>query len=75
MHSPDAADQLIDKLKETFDLMATQPLMGRARPELAPALRSFTHGRYVIFYLPIEDGVNLVRILDGRQDLDAIFEE
>jgi plasmid stabilization system protein ParE len=33
-----------------FKLIATQPLMGRARDELATGLRSFAFGRYVIFF-------------------------
>jgi toxin ParE1/3/4 len=45
-----AADRWVDRLDEQFDLLATQPLMGRARDELAPGVRSFPFGRYVIFY-------------------------
>jgi toxin ParE1/3/4 len=36
-----AADRWIDKLDEKFKLIAPQPLMGRARDELAASLRSF----------------------------------
>lgn len=68
-----AADRTLDQLEAEFNLMATQPLMGRERPELAPQLRSFAYGHYVIFYLPLDDGINLVRVLDGRQDVESIF--
>ncbi len=37
----DAADRWIDRLDEQFGLLATQPLMGRARPEIGPELRSY----------------------------------
>jgi len=47
--------------------------MGRARDELEVGLRSFPVGRYAIFYLPIPDGVEIVRVLHGARDLDAIF--
>ena len=73
LDNPDAADRILDQLEAEFDLMATQPLMGRERPELAPQLRSFAYGRYVVFYLPLDDGINLVRVLDGRQGVDGIF--
>lgn len=75
LENPDAADRVLDQLEEKFNLMATQPLMGRERPELAPQLRSFVSGRYVIFYLPLEDGINIIRVLGGRQDMKREFEE
>ena len=68
-----AADRWVDKLDETFNLIATQPLMGRAREELAASLRSFPFGRYVIYYVPIEDGIDVVRVLHSARDIDAIF--
>ena len=68
LDSPDAADRALDRLAESFDLLAAQPLMGRARPELAPQLRSFVPGRYVIFYVPYRNGIDVVRVLDGRQE-------
>ena len=48
--SLDQADRWVDKLDAKFELIATQPLMGRARDELAANRRSFPFGRYVIFY-------------------------
>jgi toxin ParE1/3/4 len=68
-----AADRWIDQLDEQFALLATQPLMGRAREELAPGLRSFPFGRYVIFYEPIEGGIDIVRLLHSARDVDAQF--
>lgn len=68
-----AADRWVDKLDERFSLIAAQPMMGRARDELAASLRSFPFGRYVIFYLPIEDGIDVVRVLHGARDIEAVF--
>jgi toxin ParE1/3/4 len=70
-----AADRWIDQLDEQFRLLATQPLMGRARDELSPGLRSFPFGRYVIFYEPIADGIDVVRLLHSARDVDAQFGE
>ena len=52
---------------------ATQPLMGRARDELLPGLRSMPFGRYVIFYEPLSDGIDVVRVLHSARDIDAVF--
>jgi toxin ParE1/3/4 len=70
-----AADRWIDQLDEQFGLLASQPLMGRAREELSPGLRSFPFGRYVIFYEPIEGGIDVVRLLHSARDVDAQFGE
>ena len=67
------ADRWVDKLDEKFNRLATQPLFGRARDELAADLRSSPFGRYVIFYAPIEDGIDVVRVLHGARDVDAVF--
>lgn len=44
-----AADRWVDHLDQQFSLLARQPMMGRDRQELAPGIRSFPFGRYVIF--------------------------
>lgn len=43
--SIEQADRWVDRLDEKLELIATQPLMGRARDELAAGLRSFPFGR------------------------------
>jgi toxin ParE1/3/4 len=70
----DAADRWVDEISATFDLLATQPLMGRSRPDLADDLRSHPFRRYVIFYVPIEDGIDVVRVLHSARDVDAAFD-
>lgn len=49
--------------------------MCRARDELAADLRSFSFGRYVIFYAPVEHGIDVVRVLHSARDIDAVFGE
>ncbi len=68
-----AADRWVDQLDEQFQLWATQPMMGRAREELAPGVRSIPFGRYVVFYAPIDDGIDVIRVLHGARDIDALF--
>ena len=47
--------------------------MGRGRDELAPGVRSFPFGRYVIFYAPIDKEIVVIRVLHGSRDIDAVF--
>jgi toxin ParE1/3/4 len=69
-----AADAWIDKLDEQLLLLASHPLMGRSREELAKGIRSFPIGRYVIFYLPETNGITVVRILHSARDIDAAMD-
>jgi plasmid stabilization system protein ParE len=65
--STQPTDELTGSMSSS--LLATQPLMGRARDELASGIRSSPFGRYVIFYAPIHDGIDVVRVL--HSDIDA----
>ena len=63
------ADRFMDMLEEKFTLLATQPNMGRARPELMEHLRSFPIKRYIAFYVAVADGIELVRVLPAARDI------
>lgn len=67
------ADRWVDRLDEKLTLWATQPLMGRGRDELLPGIRSFGFGRYVVFFEPLPDGIDIIRVLHGSRDFDANF--
>jgi toxin ParE1/3/4 len=66
-----AADKLITRIGAVFEMLVQNPLAGRERPELAQRLRSFAVGNYVIFYIAGSDGIEVVRVMSGRQDVDA----
>ena len=68
-----AADRFLDRLGEACRLLADQPGLGRARAELAPGLRSFPVGRYVIFYRPAAGSVEIARVLSAYRDIDPTF--
>ncbi|MEK7702633.1 MAG: type II toxin-antitoxin system RelE/ParE family toxin [Nitrospirota bacterium] len=71
--NPDSADKLFDEIAETSSKLAQFKNMGRSRDELHLGLRSFPVGRYLIFYMPIPDGIEIVRVLHGMMDIDALF--
>ncbi len=73
--SPVAADRWIDRPDAQFQLLATQPTMGRVRYELTAGMRSFPFGRYVIFYALIADEIDIVRVLHSARDVDSAFGE
>jgi toxin ParE1/3/4 len=52
-------------MDEKCNMLAKWPEMGERREDLAPGLRFFSVGRYVILYRPIDEGIQLVRVLRG----------
>jgi toxin ParE1/3/4 len=49
------------------------PETGRSRDELAPGLRSFPVSPYVVFYRPVAESIQVLRILHGSRDTDSIM--
>lgn len=66
--NPDKADKFLDEIEETSHKIAQFTNLGRNRDELHQGLRSFPAGKYLIFYLPISGGIDIVRILHGTRD-------
>jgi toxin ParE1/3/4 len=79
--NPDAALRFVKGVRDGERALLEMPGMGASRAYRNPAL----HGTrmalvpdfraYLIFYRPIADGIEIVRILHGARDLAAIFGE
>lgn len=73
--NPQASTRFVDALEKKCKILADFPNMWRSFDYLAPSLRGFTIGNYIIFYRPIENGVEVDRVLSGYRDLDTLFSE
>jgi toxin ParE1/3/4 len=71
--SPTAARRLKEQIKHHCKLLVSFPEMGRKADHLEPGLRSFPVGDYLIFYRLDNQQVEVVRVLSGYRDLEAIF--
>jgi toxin ParE1/3/4 len=48
--------------------------MGRERPEIREeGIRSFAAESHIIFYVVISDGIELLRVIHGSQDLGTAW--
>lgn len=65
-----AADRLLGKIEAALKMLVAHPEAGRVRPELLPDLRSFPVGRYILFYVATDSGIELIRVLSGYRDID-----
>jgi toxin ParE1/3/4 len=73
--SPRHAESFAELVHTNLERLARRPRLGRLRPELMPDVRSFTLGRYVIFYLPRASGIEVLRVLHGSRDIASIFDD
>lgn len=66
------ADQYINGLLDTLDLIAAFPGVARLRSELTPQIRAYPHRSHMIFY-DVDDGGNvvIVRIRHAHEDWAA----
>ncbi len=74
--SPAASKNVLDRIENTLERLAEQPFSGRARPELGSDLRSAPaekYKQYVVFYRPLPDGIEVVRVLHGARDIPSLF--
>lgn len=73
--NPVAAFAVIDRIEEKCGLLSDQPRMGQRCENLAPALRSFPVGNYMIFYRKATNGIDIIRVLHGARDIESLFTE
>jgi toxin ParE1/3/4 len=71
--SPEIADTRLRELKMSADRLIEQPLRGRAREKLQPGIRALVTYPTALFYRVSGSAVEVVRVIDGQQDLPSIF--
>ena len=69
---PVAAANWIDRIEQKCKLLVTTPEFGELRPEYGTGIRSSIVRRYVIFYRPITDGIEVVRVIAGDRDIRSL---
>jgi toxin ParE1/3/4 len=67
------ANAVLKTIDERCALLAQHPQLGSARYDLAEDLRYTPVGSYLILYRRLANGVEIVRVLHGARNLEAIF--
>jgi len=68
------ATRFVSEIVAKFPLLATHPHMAIARPDIAPDARAFPYRRYLILYRVEQQGVAIVRVVQGAQRLKGLFD-
>jgi toxin ParE1/3/4 len=63
------------KIDAGFHLLAIEPQRGRSCDDLLAGYRKYHVGRHLIFYRQFSEGVEIVRILHDRMDIEAHFDD
>lgn len=77
----EAAYQLLDAAEESFHDLERMPLMGSTREFQDSTLIGIRMWRvkgfpkHLIFYRPIKDGVDIIRVLHSARDMAGLFSE
>jgi toxin ParE1/3/4 len=69
------ADAKIEMLQNKLMMLSQFPESGRRREELVIGMRSFPAVELVIFYRVFDNYIQIVRILNGRRDIESIFKD
>jgi toxin ParE1/3/4 len=77
--NPSAAGRFTQAVRTTEELLLSSPGIGTSRDYDNPALtgtrwhsvRGFR--KCLVFYIPRSDGIEIVRVLHGARDLEALF--
>ncbi len=70
-----ATHKIVRELMRKFELLAENPKMGTAKDNFTINLRAFPYKNYIIFYFPMENGIEIYRVLHAARDIDSLFEE
>ena len=70
--NPEVADQVYDRIANSCERLRDYPQLGPARPEIGDGARALVIERWIALYRLVEDGVQVVRIIDGARDLTQL---
>jgi toxin ParE1/3/4 len=71
----EASARLIKEVTDKCGLLARNPKIGRERNDLIINLRQFPFKKYNIYYFPIENGVEIYRVLHSSRDNVQVFDD
>ena len=71
--SPSAARAALETINVKFAHLTRFPFIGRERSTLGAGIRSLVAGTQVIFYTVEQERIIIIRVLDGRRDIDEEF--
>ncbi|WP_409999480.1 type II toxin-antitoxin system RelE/ParE family toxin [Gimesia chilikensis] len=63
----------VKTVRSTLSKLANHPGIGSRQDRFREGLRCFALGRYLIFYFPIEDGIQIIRVLHSARNWEKLL--
>ena len=73
--SVEAGEGFVVAFEQKCQNLMKFPKMGRSYAELESSLRGVPLDEYIILYRPLENGVEIVRVVSGYRNLESLFSE
>ncbi|CAI8771133.1 toxin ParE1/3/4 [Pseudomonas sp. IT-P74] len=73
--NPERARTFVRELRTQCTRLIDQPNLGVARDDCAKGLRMLPHGRYLVFYCLMDNGIKVERVLHSARDIGRLFEK
>ena len=79
LDSAPAAERFVEAVEVTLQALARMPRMGAARTFRRPSLAGLRmwsikgFERYLVFYRPLPDGIDVIRVVHGARDIQRLF--
>jgi toxin ParE1/3/4 len=73
VHNIEAGEKLLDEFEARCKYLVNFPKIGKSYQLLRADLRGISFSSYIIFYRANEDIVEILRVVSGSRDLEAVF--
>ena len=73
--SVEAGERFLQGFSKRCKQLASFPNMGRRYDDLNPGLQGLPLEGHIILYRILDDGIEIVRVANGRQDLQSLFNQ
>lgn len=70
-----AGEKLLEDFVQKCTNLLDFPGMGRSYAFIRPGIRGVPLDGYIILYQVVDDGVEILRVVSGRRDLELLFSE
>ena len=71
----EAGEKFFQEFNRKCQQLVSFPNSGKSYPEIRADLRGLLLEGYIIFYIVLDDGIEILRIVSGRRNLPSIFDD
>jgi toxin ParE1/3/4 len=71
----EAGERILKEFNQKCQNLIQFQKMGKSYSKIRAGLRGVPLESYIIFYQVIPDGIEILRVVSGRKDLEALFDD